>query len=126
MGWSLIGFCPYKRCFAGKKAHSSAAGFRRRLPRGLRNDVIFMVYDTALEVALAGPRRDARHAALRLPRLLQRWPTERPGHPRLTGAEVVAALTRFQIDLPAYLAEDPSATVSVGLSKPETRSISSS
>jgi len=39
------------------------------------------------------------------------------GHPRLTGAEVVAALARFQIDLPAYLAEDPSATVSVGLSK---------
>jgi len=41
----------------------------------------------------------------------------RAGHPRLTGAEVVAALTRFQNDLPAYLAEDPSATVSLGLSK---------
>ncbi len=40
----------------------------------------------------------------------------RPGHPRLTGAEVVAALTRFQMDLPAYLAEDPRAIISLGLS----------
>jgi hypothetical protein len=37
-------------------------------------------------------------------------------HPRLTEAEVVAALTRFQMDLPAYLAEDSRAIVSVGLS----------
>ena len=38
------------------------------------------------------------------------------GHPRLTDAEVVAALTRFEIDLPAYLAEDPRAIISLGLS----------